>query len=175
MKKKAKPTPKQDAAAADAAANLKAAVDKASQPGYLNSIPAVQAILVELGLKTGEALANRDKVLPSKALEPEIKRLAGVFLGEDPSVYPLKGWNQPGGIDAWIRETTGFYEKPDAHAMMEHVFLRFVNDYYQAIVYAATPGVTDALAQSNVEILLRQYVYLLLGLHDYENAGPDEE
>jgi hypothetical protein len=189
MKKKAKATPKQDAVAADAAVNLKAAVDKAtdaglnvaaavekaSQPGYLNSIPAINSILVDLAQKTHEAICNADKVLPSKALEPEIKRLSGVFLGEDPSAHPLPGWNQPGCIDVWIRETTGLEEALDARAMMERVFQRFCADYREALIYATTPGVTEALWQSNMELLMHQYTYLLMGIVDVENIAPEEE
>jgi len=177
MNPEEKPTNENEnnARAIDAGAGVSAALEKMSQPGYLNTMAAMGAFLTAFSGKVVEAMAQRDEMKVSDALKGDVERLAGILLGEDKAYHPLPGWNQPGGIDVWLRQQRAFDEGvTDPREVVESQLWCFVQEVIEAVNYAADPRTPESLAQSNAEILMHQYVYLLLGIPDLDLAAQDE-
>jgi hypothetical protein len=122
--------------------------------GNMLSDPQVVYDLLEYNV-----LAWRDEILqdkdPEKVTNKYAKAVAKAFLGKDKDQVAVHRWNEPGGIDQFMKRHVGTKETK-AQDIMEHMFIKVLEEVADIAARAGSPGVhVDQYSGSLKETLNR--------------------
>jgi hypothetical protein len=144
-------------------ASLLAALEVASGPNYLGSIPFVDSVLRNLAM---DALRRRQEMSCEEATErdwDDCCRLGRIFLGGDPGFTPVPTWNCENHIDQFLARELGWTGRKPLE-ITRGVFVKFLVDFYNLVSYANTPGVQEYQYDFQFEGIFEFYRNLLIGV-----------
>ena len=131
---------------------------------YLGDRLTIQAVLrYALGQVSTKLEDGGDGQLVVSVVRPWSRWLSKVFLGQDNDYKPIHKWNEPGAIDEFCAKWIGSSET-DPELRMEHVFVKFFNEILDLAEYAGTDGVLDEQWLFQMDLILENYINLLLGI-----------
>lgn len=133
--------------------------------GNLGSDALLRLVDVSNGTITGDQAAEKDA--------EEARKLAQVFLGQDPDYNGLQGWNEPGKIDAFVASEANIAEE-EPEARIATLLLLMIQDLYGA-ARMMDEGEPEADAKAAIDGSIEGTTALLMGIpfQEYEAPGLD--
>ena len=104
--------------------------------------------------------------LPSEDFAEEVRRMGvdrlKVFVKPDDTVFPVRGWNKPGGIDRHLATWLGIDES-NALALMGGVLVNLISELIDIEDYALQPDTISEQWQFQVDGVFHRYALLMVG------------
>ena len=145
---------------------------------YLGDINVVHDLLAGLASRSVKRWSGRgssaasDNAAVQKEDEDDITHTAQILLGQNSHFNPVSGWNQPGGIDGWIRAQNPKIKSSSPLETVEIALHLFMTDVWSVVSEWDAPASDTEQHQEALGMVAHQWVAMFLG---FDESLPNED